>query len=459
MARVVSAEARGQVWAAKLFLLSLVVPFGISIGPVLLSPHRLLILVLFVPFFFMLFFARRAGPVLLADWLIFGSALWVALALAMNHPVGRIIEPAGIHMIEFFGAYLIARVAIQSSEDFHQVVKVFFIIVMVLLPFAAIESLTHRPILLELLPGTYVYPIDAGARLGMRRAQSLFAHPIIYGVFVSAGLGFFWYTLKPRGLRFAAAPLVAMATIFSLSTGALISFIMQAAFISWDSIMKALKRRWTLFVILAILGYILIDLLSNRTPFHVLVTYATFSTGSAYNRILIWQYGTENVWANPIFGIGLNDWARPVWMVSSVDNYWLLIAMMYGLPAIVMLLLALVLILRKVALADLRSLDARQCRAAYLVVFGGLFIAGGTVHFWHAMMAFVMFIYGSGGWIAAGRGRDDDDGEEAKAPTPEEPRRSRYTRQSGIGTPIGADRVAPAAATRAPLRRASRTSR
>ena len=433
----VQTTTHGPVWVAQAFLLSLLIPFYIPLGPVLLMPHRIVIILAFMPFFLRLFVSKKAGPVLASDWLLLFSALWAGISLALNHSFSGIIEPFGIHMVEFFGAYLLARVSIRCASDFRRVVWVFFLLVALLLPLAALESITHRAVLLEMLPGNSVSAIDIGKRFGLRRAQTAFAHPILFGVFVSTGLGLFWYALRPRWLRFPAVPIVALATIFSLSTGALISFVMQSGFIGWETIMRTLKRRWTLFAILSIIGYFVVDLLSNRTPFHVLVTYATFSTGSAYNRILIWQYGMENIWNNPIFGLGLNEWERPRWMSSSVDNFWLLLGMRYGFPGILMVLSSLALLLRRVARMELHDPEDRLCRSAYLVAFGGLFVAGGTVHFWHAMMAFVMFIYGSGVWtISGGAGEGVATGSETNT-SDERKSRSRYTRQPASGGAIG----------------------
>ena len=70
----------------------------------------------------------------------------------------------------------------------------------------------------------------------------------------------------------------------------------------------------------------------------MLITYLTFNSGTAYWRLHIWNFGSAEVWRNPLFGIGLNDWARPSWMwTASVDNFWLLTAMRYGIPAFLLL--------------------------------------------------------------------------------------------------------------------------
>ena len=429
-----TAVPRGPVWVAQLFLLSLIIPIALPVGELVLMPHRIVLLVTFVPFFFRLFVFRGCGRVLAADWLLFFSALWTLPSLLANADPSP-LQPFGVHMLEFFGAYLLARVTIRSGEDFRRMVRTFFVVLLLLLPFAAAESVTKRPIMLDLLPGASVNATYNEPRWGLRRAQTIFAHPILFGVFASTGFALFWYALRPRWVRFVAAPVSLAATFFSLSLGAFISVAVQIGLISWEAVFSAIRRRWGIFAGLFVTGYVTLDLLSNRTPFHLLVDYVSFNTRAAYNRILIWQYGTQNVADNPIFGLGRNEWVRPVWMSSSADNYWLLLTMQFGLPAILAVFLALALLLRGVAKANLIDPADRLARAGYLIVFGALFVAGGTVHYWHSMMAFVMFIYGSGVWAMTGGGSRTgaiEPGQPAQA----ESRRSRYTRQASLGAPI-----------------------
>jgi hypothetical protein len=400
--------ARGMPGLAVLFLLSLLPQISFWIGPLLLKPYRVVLLILFVPLLVRLA-SGAAGRMMAIDWLMIGASLWAALALMANHPLGETVEPIGIVLIEFLGAYLVARVCIRSAEDFRRVVKVLFCIILVLLAFAALESVTRRPVLLQLL-GQGFAAVDIGLRWGLRRAQAVFAHPIHYGAFVSAGLGLVWYALRPdAGLvtRAVCACVIALSTFFSLSAGALLAFVVQCVLIAWEAVTAPNPRRWRLFAWGALAGYVVLDLIATRSPFHVVVNYASFSHGSAYNRILIWEYGTDNVLANPVFGIGLNDWERPGWMSASVDNFWLLLTMQYGLPFIAMFAGALCLILRRVGRAALPDPVDRACRAGYLTTFGGVVLAGGTVHYWQTMFAFVLFLFGSGIWIISGGARPE----------------------------------------------------
>ncbi len=384
-----------------LFIISMLVPVWIQVGSVKLMPHRIVLILVFVPLLLQLLMGK-AGKIRSFDILMMLSAAWAVLAILVNGSAqgNGLLQSMGIYVLESFGAYLLGRMTIRSAEDFIRFSRIFLAVLMILVPFAIAEAITHRAILLEMIPKSAAINQNT-PRWGLRRAQTVFAHPILFGVFCSAGLGLFWYVLRSGVMRYGGALLACAGTFFSLSSGALVSITFQILFIAWERVMKQVQRRWMIFSILAALAYVLIDLLSNRTPFHVLISYATFNADTAYNRIRIWEYGIQNVWMNPWFGLGENitSWVRPSWMSSSADNYWLLLAMQYGIPCFLFVAAALAIIIRRVGLAPLADPVEQACRRGYLTAMGGLIVAGGTVHYWHGVMAFVMFFFGAGIWL------------------------------------------------------------
>lgn len=401
-------------WMLLAFILGILVPIWIRVGSLLLMPHRIVLLVLFIPVFFMLF-TGKAGKVRLFDILMLASTLWAVLSLAVNGTIlgASLPQQMGVYLLESLGAYMLARVTIRTAADFAFFTKVFFIALLVLVPFGVVESLIGRPLLLEAIPQS-VKINNAPPRWGLRRAQGVFAHPILFGVFCSAGFGLFWYAMRSKLTRGGGSVMAFAGTFVSLSSGALMSVVMQLSFMVWDGVMKSVRHRWRIFSSLAAMAYITVDLLSNRNPFHVLVSYGTFNSGSAYNRILIWRHGTRNVWDNPWFGLGADVtlWVRPSWMSSSADNFWLLGAMQYGLPAFIFLAVALFMILRGISTAPLKDTHSMDLRAGYLTAVGGLILAGGTVHYWHGVMAFIFFFFGAGVWaIVQGQTSDTQEGE------------------------------------------------
>jgi len=199
----------------------------------------------------------------------------------------------------------------------------------------------------------------------------------------------------------------------SLSAGPLAAAMTQIYLLLWDGALKKVKSRWNILAGLSILAYIVIDIISNRTPFHVFVSYLAFNTSSAYHRIRIWIYGTQNIWENPIFGIGMNDWERPFWMVPSIDMFWIVPAMHHGVLVWVLWLCLFFWIF--FSISNRRGLGDRMqwYRMGYLCSMAGIFISGWTVHYWDVTYVFLMFSLGFGMWILDWT--EEDDEEESQA--------------------------------------------
>ena len=115
--------------------------------------------------------------------------------------------------------------------------------------------------------------------------------------------------------------------------------------------------------------------------------------------MLIWDYGSASVLNHPLFGVGLNDWERPGWMPASIDNFWLFLAVRYGLPAPFLLLLAFLSIF--LAVGFKKGLDDKitAYRTAFLITMTAFFLVGWTVHFWDAAYVLFLFLMGSGVWM------------------------------------------------------------
>jgi hypothetical protein len=175
--------------------------------------------------------------------------------------------------------------------------------------------------------------------------------------------------------------------------------MMQGFVAAWQRVLGRVKGRWAALFALFAATYVAIDLFSTKTPFHVFVNHFTFSRQSAYNRILIFDYGTAEVARHPVFGIGLGDWERPAWMSDSMDNFWLVVAVRYGLPALGFLLaLLLGLVWCAARRKDLPE-DWRRARHAWAFTLFGITVAAATVHLWNALFVLFVFLIGAGAWL------------------------------------------------------------
>lgn len=390
----------------RLYLVTVIIPILFSAGTLSLSGQRVLLLLLFIPLTINLV-RGKYGRLLWTDIFFFLHIAWATVAMAVNNP-DRVIQNAGSTSIEFMGGYLVGRAYIRSANDFIALIRVFVFMACWTLPLALHETLTGRPIVLELIrkiPGiTSVGIVNNAPRMGLERVQALFAHPIHYGLFCSTAFSLLFVGLKgivSSATRYMAGAGIALCVFLSLSSGALLPLFLQIFLIFWAFSLNAIRQRWLILLGLFMLAYVMIDLLSNRTPIKVFMTYATFSTHNAYYRGLIFEWGMVNVRAHPIFGLGLNDWVRPFFMRSgTMDNFWLVNAVRYGIPGFFLLAFGYFPALWKIGR---RNFDANRrlwlLRRAWIFTFAGLTLTLCTVHVWTSIYSFVFFLFGAGMWF------------------------------------------------------------
>ena len=415
-----------------LYLFAVVLPVGMQAGPLALTSLRVLLLIFVIPLGIRLLLGHY-GRIIATDILFVLFLLWTGLALAVNNP-DQAVQQMGSAGVEFIGGYLVGRACIRSREAMVALCRTLALIVLALIPFAIFEAMTGRAIVLEMIrnAGFTTPPINAmEPRLGLERVQLSFAHAIHWGLFCSVTLSFCFVGLNGlmgTARRWITSALIAGSGFLALSSGALLAMVLQFGLIAWAMIFAGYKQRWWLLLGLFALGYVVVDLISNRTALDVFMSYATFNAETAYWRKFIFIYGMDNVWANPFLGIGLNDWVRPdfMWYNSSVDNFWLLNTMRYGIPAFVFLTLGYILVVARVMRRDFSSDTVlSNLRRAWVFTFLGLSFTLCTVHIWTNIYSFVFFLFGAGVWLITAQPKGDDEA----APEPAgPPPASRFTR-------------------------------
>lgn len=415
-----------------IFIFSMLFPVYFHLGGLRLSPLRILMLAAFIPLAVRLF-SGAAGRLNGFD-IVFGLfCLWMSLSLLVTEGPAR-IPFIGITVVELYGGYLCGRVLVRSYDDYRTFIRCFLIGLAFLFPFALVELLTTRQLLNDFF-GSFASTFHKGPstrpRWGLMRTMASFEHAILFGLFCSIGFANVFYLYREQVLkRIGLTAFVTFMTFMSLSSAPLLSVILQGGMIVWN---KITKGRWGLLIVLTIIAYIVVDLLSNRTPITILISYATFDAHTAWTRVVQWDHGIANVLANPVFGIGLTaSWDRPSWLGDSVDNFWLVIAMRHGLPGIALLLGAIGVGIWRIVRARGLSAEAETCRTGYMITLVGVLITLATVHIWGAVSVFVMFYLGAGQWLAeASDSPEVSSASSARTPARVRPQRSRAAPTEG----------------------------
>ncbi len=411
-----------------IFLISLMIPIQFFVGSLLLTPFRVVLLIAVIPLFFK-WVSGETGKIYALDFVFMAYVFWMGLTLFANHGAG-VFPLVGITTVETIGAFLVGRVLVRNATDFEQITKFLKICLLIFVFAAVLESAYGIRVFSEIagkIGKTHNWVHASGIyekRLGMYRSHVVFEHPILFGVFSSTAFGMLFYSSQPLtgkkyGLRRAWVSVT--TTFFSLSSGAFLSLAAQIGLASWDKIMGKVRKHWKVLVWLVIAAYIVVDLLSNRTPFEVFITYAAFSAHNGYMRITIFLYGMDNVWAHPILGMGHHDWVRPSWLGSpSVDNFWLLMGMRHGFPGFLLIAASFLGNIIRLSGLSIKNQYVSNIRTGVVISFIGLSLALMTVHIWGATYIFVCFLLGATTWL---RDYVPDDRDEKEQEPDSAPRR------------------------------------
>lgn len=394
------ADARGWVRPLMVvFVISLLIPGTFNVfGGITLSASRLVVLLAIIPLV-MAWLGGAAGRIILPDLLMIAHAVWMLVAYIYNHGGERI--PFGIITgIELYGGYLMGRIMIRSPEDFRRFFRYMLVAFVILLPFVLYELQTGRPIMQTISRTLFGISHGGGAggmRMGFWRVQSVMQHPILFGVFCSISIANIFYIWRENIAKaLSGAGLALFLTFSSLSSGPLLAGMSQLCMILWG---RMTGNNWRALVIIAVALYLFLSVASNRGPLVLMIETLTFNPGTGWIRIHIYNHGMNNVWASPIFGRGLHDWVRPFWLTPSVDNFWLLTAMRFGVVGFLLLVAALALNVWHIVRAKNLSATATRYRTGYMIGLVGLCFTLSTVHVWGPTYVLTLFYFGAGAWF------------------------------------------------------------
>ena len=444
-------------FAVTAFLIAIVVPLQVSLGGTVITSVRVVVLLAILPLAFGLF-TGRYGRVLPIDWLFLVHTIWIGISLGVTTPQQAVSQFGSVGS-EFFGGYLIGRCLIRDREGFIAMVRLVLGLLVVLFPFVVVEMVTGRPPIVELLNKlpvlSSVGTTYTNTRMGLERVQGVFPHPIHFGLFCSS-----LFAIAFTGLngtvstvqRIFLTILVSFGTFASLSSGALLPMILQAALIGWGIALRGVPRRWLILGVLCMVGYTVIEIVSTRGAMIAILTRFAFSSHNVYVRQIIFDWGMMNILGSVensipparLFGIGLNDWVRPGYMHSgSMDNFWLVMGVRYGIPGFVLVAGGMLWLIWKVGRCEIEaSTPTWHLRRGWTIVFVSLTLSLSTVHVWGTMYAYVFFLLGTGAWFLEAKA----EGGPESAATPAPRREQRFSRFAGGVSPAFTGRHSASAA-------------
>lgn len=385
--------------AATLFYLLLAPPqFNPTIAGVYLSPFRvfLLLATMYLMFGALRLRVRFAWP----DLMIGLAAGWIWLASYMSSgEVSTAAIVGGSQTVDIALSYFLARLTIQTPTDLRHFLIMIAPGVIFTGVVVVVESITHVHIVQGIASALTGQPNLATREIRLRyfmRGAASFPHPILAGIVLASFLSI--YVLSGlRGWPRLLGALGAVGGVFTMSSAAMLGLVVGGLLVAYDWLSERITNiTWRLFLFFTAVLYVGVELTSDSGFYNLLVRYASLNSYSAYNRVLIWKYGTNNVEEHPWFGIGYSDWVRPDWMKSdSFDHFWLIMALRFGIPETVLLLGAtlLALVMLAVKSSRLPPADGRLLRGVAISL--GVFALGvNSVSLWMSALSWYFVLLG-----------------------------------------------------------------
>ena len=342
------------------------------------------------------------------DILLAGFIVLATASLMYNHGPQKGLESSGILAIEVLGSFYLARLFITTPKRYYYVNLGFVIILSAMVFFSLYEAFAKHRILHDwatMITGNnsldYRLYTHYYIRFGIMRTTNLFAHPILYG---TIGAIFFPFAIllvinKFKWLNFGRALALLIGMVTTLSSAPLLSVVFQGATAMLAHNWQGAKRLWSAMAFFAFAGFLLINALSNRGFFAILISYLTFNPVTGYYRMLQWEHSMDDIADNPVLGIGLHDWSRPEWMNSSIDSFWLLVTMQHGVFAgFILLLCSFYAVFNVLSVLHKHHPAVKWMVNSWIMASMSLILIGFTVDYFGKIQPMFFFVLGSISW-------------------------------------------------------------
>jgi hypothetical protein len=388
----------------RLYLYSLFIPLEafIKLGPLRLEPYRVLLIIGFLTWV-------KKGTSDNLHFILVCFVLFSSFSLFVNHGLASALPPGGILYLEVCTSYMLGVMYVRNRSDHEKYFKTLARLYMLIAIPAFIEFSTGYKVmhtLFEKLTGNVQLDRDlytqAYVRFGFTRTTATFSHPILYAISAVTIVPIIMAINKNNQSRFGTSLMnlsgLITAVITAVTSAAIIGLVLQEVFKKWYRIrdkIGGLRQAITTSIYLAML---IIQFGSNRGLVKFLAMSMTLDPSTAYYRTLQWEYTADDIASHLYFGIGNNEFTHPAWFMPSIDSYWLLNMLQFGLFSQLTLLYFFIKILKK-TFVNSSSTENRELLLAYRVLLISIIFLGLTVDFFDRMQPMLYFILGTSSWL------------------------------------------------------------
>jgi hypothetical protein len=379
-------------FATWLFLVAVFLPAGmtVSIADFKFTPGRIAIILLLLPAVFLLF--RRTRRFTASDVCVVAASVWMVGAQVWAARYDSISSSMAV-ALEFAGAYIVSRAYFFGRPALHCFVQVLKVLATLIIACAALEYLSSDYLITNSVAAIWgAPPAEADFRNGLLRARSTFPHAILYGTFCATAGAIFLYSEFKTSSRIFYVGLCFAGCIMAVSSAPLISFSIGASVYLYDCVLSRHPWRWKVLVVL-VSGILAAVLLTANAPISWIIAHLTLDPSTGYFRKGTWDRALYNIDLSPITGFGFGSFGDPTELFDyvTVDSVWLVLALRFGIPVVIFLLLAIIMSFVPAGTQGRAQPDdayLNKMGTAFTLVLVLLVLAGLTVHFWLGIWIF-----------------------------------------------------------------------
>jgi hypothetical protein len=326
----------------------------VSIGTIDISAGRIIVTVLLLRCLNNDQLRSRFRWSQLDKWVALSMIVYVGMTI-ITQPTFASIENRGGFVIDTWFTYLVARFIITDREKLISIIKCIGIALIPLAILGCVESVSGwQPFepLKSLRPWhqtTGTEEIRREMRWGLTRAVGPFSHPILFGSGFAMFLPLIYYLRHEknnwRRKAYILSVVVIIGALSSMSSG---PWVMTIVVIFCLIIEK--YQQWVRHILkFFIFSCIIVEILSNRTFYHVIFCRASRLGGAGWHRARLIDAAIENFNEWWLAGYGGKDpgWGHYFGMpFTDVTNEFILAGVKYGLAGLVILCIVLVVAFR-----------------------------------------------------------------------------------------------------------------
>jgi hypothetical protein len=314
----------------------------VQLGPLDISAARIVVAVLLLRGLLNARLRAKFKWCRLDRWVTFAAIANLCVALvAWKVPMAKSFEKEAGYMMDTYFAYLAARLCLTDYKATLTSIKWLAIALIPLALLGVIESYTGWAPYYKLFaycPWVQVTEPVLSERTGFYRAIGPFSHPIMFGTAFAMFLPLVYWLRHQSGYWRTGSRLVAgflaIGTLSSMSSGPVMMLVFASCFLLLERFKQLVKP----LIIFAVISCVLLEVISNRTFYHVLASYADPLGGSGWHRARLIDLAIEHFNEWWLLGYGLQDpkWGEFLGMSwTDITNHYVMAGIAYGVLGVI----------------------------------------------------------------------------------------------------------------------------